>query len=571
MNKDKKPLSETHPELAKEADGWDPKSISSGSGIKKNWICKKGHKWSAVVGMRARGSSCPYCSGRRAVIGENDLGTTHPGLINQLIDPQNSELSAGSQRKVEWTCDAKHVWTATPYARIYLKADCPYCSGRKVIVGRNDLVTTHPDLAKGMVDADPTHFSMGSDKKVNWKCELGHVWKTSISHRVNGTECPYCKGNKVLSGFNDLKSTNPVLAKEADGWDPAKTAPMSHKKRKWKCVNNHTFFATVASRNLNKTGCPFCSGRNPVKGINDLGTINPTLAKEAVGWDPSNFLPGSRMKVDWKCTRGHNWKARIANRGKHNQGCPYCGNKKILKGYNDLATTHPEIAKQAYNFDPSSIIGGNNRLHTWKCELGHIYKTSPHKKTSQNANCPYCSGHQVLKGFNDVKTKFPELVSEIFGWDPEKYSWGSGVKVWWICIHGHKWKTTISSRTSGNKTSCPTCSTSGFDPNENGFLYFLIQPIWEIYQIGITNNPEKRLKQHRKNGFETIELRGPMDGHTAQELETLILRCLKSNNAELSPEHIAGKFDGYSESWTIDSYKVNNLKELIDKASEAGF
>ena len=50
-----------------------------------------------------------------------------------------------------------------------------------------------------------------------------------------------------------------------------------------------------------------------------------------------------------------------------------------------------------------------------------------------------------------------------------------------------------------------------------------------------------------------------------------MLRYLKSQKADLSPEHVAGKFDGYSESWTIDSYKVNNLKELIDKASEAGF
>ena len=68
-----------------------------------------------------------------------------------------------------------------------------------------------------------------------------------------------------------------------------------------------------------------------------------------------------------------------------------------------------------------------------------------------------------------------------------------------------------------------------------------------------------------------MELRGPMDGHTAQELETAILRYLKSQKADLSPDHVAGKFDGYSESWTMDSYKVNNLKELIDKASEAGF
>ncbi len=49
-------------------------------------------------------------------------------------------------------------------------------------------------------------------------------------------------------------------------------------------------------------------------------------------------------------------------------------------------------------------------------------------------------------------------------------------------------------------------------------------------------------------------------------MEYRVLVC-----SDLYPEEIAGKFDEYSESWTIDSYKVNNLKELIDTASEAGF
>ena len=59
--------------------------------------------------------------------------------------------------------------------------------------------------------------------------------------------------------------------------------------------------------------------------------------------------------------------------------------------------------------------------------------------------------------------------------------------------------------------------------------------------------------------------------YKAQELETAILRYLKSQKADLSPEHVAGKFDGYSESWTIDSFQINSLKELIDKTREAGY
>ena len=33
-----------------------------------------------------------------------------------------------------------------------------------------------------------------------------------------------------------------------------------------------------------------------------------------------------------------------ARKGKADSGCPYCSGRKVLAGYNDLATTHPGIA-----------------------------------------------------------------------------------------------------------------------------------------------------------------------------------------------------------------------------------
>jgi hypothetical protein len=175
----------------------------------------------------------------------------------------------------------------------------------------------------------------------------------------------------------------------------------------------------------------------------------------------------------------------------------------------------------------------------------------------------------VKADFNDLATTHPELAKQAHGWDPRTVVAGSGKRLEWKCEKGHIWKTTLNHRT--NDRNCPSCSITGFDPNREAYLYFLIQPKWEMYQIGITNFPVDRLKSHKKNGFDLIDLRGPMDGHTAQDLETSLLKYIKNQKADLSPEHIAGKFDGYSESWTIDSYKVNNLKELIDKASEAGY
>jgi hypothetical protein len=117
-------------------------------------------------------------------------------------------------------------------------------------------------------------------------------------------------------------------------------------------------------------------------------------------------------------------------------------------------------------------------------------------------------------------------------------------------------------------SGCPTCAKSGFDPNEKGYFYFLEHLAWEMYQIGITNFPEKRLNQHKKLGWEMLELRGPMDGHLTQNWETAILRMLKAKGADLSNAKIAGKFDGYSEAWSKSTFEVKSIKELMGLTEE---
>ena len=57
-------MATTHPELAKEADGWDPKSVTAGTNKKLLWKCKKGHSWIAPGSRRTIGSGCPVCENR---------------------------------------------------------------------------------------------------------------------------------------------------------------------------------------------------------------------------------------------------------------------------------------------------------------------------------------------------------------------------------------------------------------------------------------------------------------------------------------------------------------------------
>ena len=129
---------------------------------------------------------------------------------------------------------------------------------------------------------------------------------------------------------------NPTLMKE---WNYEKNCDLkpesftanSGKKVWWKCKKGHEWEATIAHRN-NGRGCPYCSGRYAIKGETDLLTVNPALAVE---WNyekngklsPENFTANSKVKVWWKCTKGHEWQSTIANRNR-GRGCPYCSKRK---------------------------------------------------------------------------------------------------------------------------------------------------------------------------------------------------------------------------------------------------
>ena len=125
-------------------------------------------------------------------------------------------------------------------------------------------------------------------------------------------------------GINDFASLNPELAKEADGWDPKEVIANSHKIYPWRCNKNHRWSISPNSRNTYKTGCPYCSNRKVWKGFNDLETLNPELAKEADGWDPSQVLAGSAKRMPWICDQKHTWNASINDRTNKNSGCPSC-------------------------------------------------------------------------------------------------------------------------------------------------------------------------------------------------------------------------------------------------------
>ena len=554
-------LATTHPNIALQTDGWDPKSVSHGSKIEKDWICEYGHKWKARVYVRSNGVGCPVCGNRKLLSGFNDLATTHPNIASQADGWDPSSVFSTSQVKAPWLCPMGHRWIAEIKSRSY-GAGCAVCAGQQVQIGFNDLVTTNPDVAAQAHGWDPRTVSRGSGSKFEWKCEFGHLWEATVNARARGTGCPICSNHQVLVGHSDLATRNPAIASQADGWDPTTVSPHSGTKKKWRCPEGHGYMATVAHRSEGK-GCPFCAGRKVLVGFNDLATTHPVIASEAHEWDSTTVSAGSHARKMWRCALGHIWDESVKGRALSGYGCSYCSGKRVLKGFNDLATTHPELAAQADGWDPTEFSKGHNREKNWICGFGHSYSDTVNHRTGMDTGCPICAGKKVLVGFNDLASVNPDLASEADGWDPTTITRGSNRKVLWRCPKGHLWKTSPTDRSRGE--GCPTCSKSGFDPNKDGWLYLVYHEGWDLIQVGLTNSPDNRLMDHRRTGFDSIlDIRGPMEGVIAQDLERKMLHALKKRSAKFSNRSGAKKFDGYSEAWTKASLNVTSIKQILD-------
>ena len=244
--------------------------------------------------------------------------------------------------------------------------------------------------------------------------------------------------------------------------------------------------------------------------INMLNDVRPDIAKE---WHPTKngtltadeVSAGSHKKAWWLGACGHEWEGVIRNRVNRESGCHYCAGKKVLPGFNDLASLKPEIAKEWHptrnTTMPENHTSKSNIKVWWKCLNGHEWEAPISYRTGKKGGgCSYCFNQKILKGFNDLETLNPTLAAE---WNtekngeltPSKVSSGADKKVWWKCLNGHEWEAKIHDR-NGKKSGCPTCITG----------YKISKPEKEITQMIKQLEPNLTVKTNVKSVIKPYEL-----------------------------------------------------------------
>lgn len=406
----KKSLAETNPELAAQwhptkNGGLTPNDFSRGSKKKVWWQCRMGHEWQAQIDNRSRGTGCPDC---------------------------RKEFQVSFYENVIFF----YIRTVYPDAIQSYKAHW---------LEKMEIDIFIPSLNVGIeYDGKMWHKDINRDIRKNLLCKKHNV--DLIRIREQG--CPCIDGKNITLNTNDV-----------DGVESAIKI----------LFYNHLNCQNFIDIDINRDAIEIKNIIVHTAKQRSLLKLMPQLAKE---WHPTkngmlrpeHVLCGSHDKVWWMCSQGHEWLATIKNRCNGTK-CPYCTGKKVLKGYNDLQTTHPELVKEwdyknNGHLKPEDFTINSGQKVWWKCSHGHQWLTRIVDRKKRN--CPYCANKKTLLGYNDLMTTNPLLANE---WhptkndnlNPENFTSGSNKFIWWKCgVCGHEWRATINSRNRGN--GCPVCA-----------------------------------------------------------------------------------------------------------------
>lgn len=205
---------------------------------------------------------------------------------------------------------------------------------------------------------------------------------------------------------------------------------------------------------------------------------------------------GSSKEVWWKCGKGHSYKCRIVHRTVDGVGCPYCANRKLLVGYNDLLTIHPELCidwdyDTNYPKTPKDFIAGSSKAVHWLCHTcGHKWSATIDGRC-QGRSCPKCAQSQRIKAYKQTKIRQNGSLQSnnsvlALQWNfnkngdltPENVTCKSTIKVWWICEKGHEWEATINNRAKGK--GCPYCNGERKTSIPEQIIFYYLSLLFDV-------------------------------------------------------------------------------------------
>lgn len=197
---------------------------------------------------------------------------------------------------------------------------------------------------------------------------------------------------------------------------------------------------------------------------------------------PEDVAAGSGKKVWWRCDYAdhhggpeHVWQqSPNARLRKSSDGsvritqCPFCVNRRLLPGFNDLGTKNPALAAELADdlnegLTAADLFASSNTSVQWRCSSCSYVWASTVNNRDRGQGCPRCAGKVVTPGADDLATLHPRIASE---WAIDRndraiseISASSHYMAWWHCPADdrHIYQMQVAKRTARG-FQCSVCA-----------------------------------------------------------------------------------------------------------------
>lgn len=126
--------------------------------------------------------------------------------------------------------------------------------------------------------------------KIKWKCQQGHIFKSSPEDILSGNGCPYCSGRYPIIGETDLWTTHPDIAK---------------------MLKNHNdgFLVSYGSKKILDWTCPQCKNTisKSVTEVTHHGLVCK-ICSDGISY-PEKFIINmlTQLEIDFKREKTFDW------------------------------------------------------------------------------------------------------------------------------------------------------------------------------------------------------------------------------------------------------------------------
>lgn len=316
---------------------------------------------------------CPYCSGKKLCDNleckqcfENSFAS-HPRMKwwseRNTIDPrQITKQNNDMDKKCEFKCECGHYFSSTLNHITYAKGGswCPYCAGFKLCENEtcndcfNRSFASH-NRSKWWSrrnKSNPRMVAISSNSKWWFDCDVcNHSFNSAlfpIIKKEGASWCPYCASKKLCDDdtcnwcFEKSFASHPRVKwwSSQNKVKPRNIMKATHDKYYFDCdACNHTFFTSIGSitNKKNPKWCPHCGNSRLCDDKDCKWCFDHSFASHprAKWWSPRNAINPRNIsrrtgkKYEFKCERGHYFKASPDNVSKQNapRWCPFCKNK----------------------------------------------------------------------------------------------------------------------------------------------------------------------------------------------------------------------------------------------------